>query len=285
VVLWLVAPLAGATWSIVATDGVRGEIGGAAASCVGDYDLNVLLGAAPGAGALHSQSFLNTQARDLGAELLAEGATPEEVIAAITDPAFDVGVPDRQYGVVDVHGRAAAFTGDRTAAWSGHTSGVDGAYTYSVQGNTLTGEAVLTRAEAAFVDPAGCDLADRLIRGLEAGAEPGEGDARCVDDGIPADAAYLRVLGADGALVVGLSVTDTAPQDALVALRGEYDAWRAAHACPAAPPVEAEAGCGCGHAAPGPPGLLVAWGVFAALRSLRRERLVSPRSAAPPTQL
>lgn len=104
-----------------------------------------------------------------------------------------------------------------------------GALTYSVQGNILTSAAVLDQAIAAL--PAGCDLPDRLMRALEAGAANGEGDNRCTPGGIPADSAFLQVDrdGEPAGSYLVLDVTDTAPDDPIARLRAQYDAWRASH--------------------------------------------------------
>jgi len=118
---------------------------------------------------------------------LAGGASPREVIAALTSPALDTtaGVDTsrlRQYGVAALgfEDAPAAFTGSWTFAWQGQAFGPG----VSVQGNTLVGPAVVERALAAFTAPppaSAARLADRLLRALEAGAEAG-GDARCLPE-------------------------------------------------------------------------------------------------------
>jgi uncharacterized Ntn-hydrolase superfamily protein len=221
-----------ATWSVVASDAATSELGGAGTSCVGGLDLGILFAAAPGAGAIHAQALINTQGRDRGAELLANGATPEQVITEITSASFDGSAALRQYGVVDLLGNAAAWTGAQNGDWAGHRTGVDGTFTYSAQGNILTGPEVVERTEQGFLDPLSCDLAERLMVGLESGAAPGEGDSRCTDDGIPSDSAFIGVVDALGQPVLHLSVTGTAPDDPLLMLRARFDAWRATHPCP-----------------------------------------------------
>ena len=221
-----------ATWSIVATDARTSEVGGAITSCVGSMDLSIVLGVAPGAGAIHAQCWVNTDGRDTGVEMLAAGSSPEEVIAAITDAAFDPDASVRQYGVVDLQGRAAGWTGTANDTWAGDIQGADGRYTWSAQGNILTGESVVSGTNSAFETGEGCDLADQLIRALEAGAADGGGDNRCAGGGIPSDSAHLRVVDASGLDVVALSVVDTAPISGVRRLRFVYDAWRAEHPCP-----------------------------------------------------
>ena len=229
---WMFTVQAEATWSVVASDAATGELGGAGTSCVGSLDLGILFAAAPGAGAIHAQALINTQGRDRGAELLANGATPEQVIMEITSASFDGSAALRQYGVVDLLGNAAAYTGAQNGDWAGHRTGVDGTFTYSAQGNILTGPEVVERTETGFLDPLSCDLAERLMVGLESGAAPGEGDSRCTDDGIPSDSAFIGVVDAQGQAIVHLSVTGTAPDDPLLMLRARFDAWRALNPCP-----------------------------------------------------
>jgi uncharacterized Ntn-hydrolase superfamily protein len=236
----LAAGQAQATWSVVASDSATGEIGGAGTSCVGSLDLTILFGPAPGAGAIHAQALINTQGRDRGAELLANGATPEQVITEITSASFDGAASSRQYGVVDLLGNAAAYTGAQNGDWAGHRTGVDGTFTYSVQGNILTGPEVVDRSEVGFLDPDSCDLAERLMVGLESGSAAGEGDSRCTDDGIPSDSAFLGVVDLSGQPVVHLTVTGTAPDDPLILLRARFDAWRAKHPCPEPEPPPAD---------------------------------------------
>jgi len=50
----------------------------------------------------------------------------------------------------------------------------------------------ITQSAAAF-EAGGCDLAERLMLALEAGAQHGEGDARCKERGIPSDSAFIEV--------------------------------------------------------------------------------------------
>ena len=99
-------------------------------------------------------------------------------------------------------------------------------FAYSIQGNILTGDAVLSQARSAFVAGGGCDLAARLMLALEGGAKNAQGDRRCTPSGIPADAAYIQVDLPDqprGSWLY-LEVRATAPQSPIVRLRQLYDA-------------------------------------------------------------
>ena len=138
--------VAGATYSIVAADTSTMWVGGAGTSCVGSLSVSVLLGAAPGKGAVHAQAALNTKGRDEAQRRLAAGESPEEALAAITSASFDPMAARRQYGAVDLMGRTAAYTGTQNSSFADDIQGdVDG-FIYSIQGNILTSEKVLTQA-------------------------------------------------------------------------------------------------------------------------------------------
>lgn len=230
---------AAATYSIVAVDLQSGAVGGAGTSCVGaNLSVSEIYGSAPGYGAVMAQASINRAGRDRAVELLEQGTGAVAIIAEISGTAFDARRGSRQYAVVDLDGEAAGFTGTSTLTFADDRQGRAGDFVYSVQGNILTGAAVLDQAARAF-EGEGCDLADRLMRALEAGAENGEGDSRCTPDGIPSDGAFIQVdlPNAAAGSFLRLRVDDTAPMSPLAALRVQYDAWRATHACPTAEPM------------------------------------------------
>ncbi len=239
---WLSAPQASATYSVVATEARSQRVGGAGTSCVGAFDVGVILGIAPGFGAVHAQALVSTVGRDEAVSLLAQAIEPQAVLDAITAPGFDPAASQRQYGIVSLTGLAAGFTGTNNEAFAADRQGTVESFSYSIQGNILTGVAVLDGTEAGFVRGGGCDMPERLMLALEAGAADGQGDSRCTPSGIPADSAFIRVVDESGAVVVDLSVTDTAPQDPMVPLRSAFDAWRADHPCPVAPPMGTSSG-------------------------------------------
>jgi MYXO-CTERM domain-containing protein len=146
---------------------------------------------------------------------------------------FDAIAASRQYGVVDVSGQSAGFTGTSTLAFADDVQGSVGAFTYSIQGNILTGGAVLSQAVAGFETP-GCDLAARLMAALEAGGNNGQGDSRCTDDGIPSDSAFLQVDVPDAPLgsFLSLRVPSSGSQNPLSLLRAQFDVWRSSSPCP-----------------------------------------------------
>lgn len=228
----LVPMASGATYSIVATDSATAQIGGAGTSCVGTLSVRIIYGPAPGHGAIHAQATINLAGRNRGAALLMQDVDPVDIIADITDPAFDPRASVRQYGVVDLSGRSAGFTGEDDLPFAADQQGNVDSYTYSVQGNILTSANVLNNAEQAFLME-GCDLADKLMLALEAGARDGEGDSRCTPRGIPSDSAFIEVDDDSGeGSLLRIEITNTGTLNPLIPLREQFDAWRKDHPCP-----------------------------------------------------
>ena len=160
-----------ATFSIVAYDPGRVEWGVAVQSkflAVGA----VVPWARAGAGVVATQSYANLAYGPDGLDLMAQGMSAAETLATLT--AADPGRAQRQAGLVDQAGRAAAFTGDECHFWAGHHVG-DG---YACQGNILvpgTVEAMAAAFEDARRGPG--ELADWLVTALAAGQAAG-GDSR-----------------------------------------------------------------------------------------------------------
>jgi uncharacterized Ntn-hydrolase superfamily protein len=231
--LLLATTPAGATYSIAATDQATQQVGGAVTSCVGSQGVTIVYGAAPGFGAINAQaSVVSTANRDEGVQLLQMGVAPASVIQQLN--ASDSGSASRQYGVVDLQGRVAGFTGSACGNFADHVTGSTGSFTYSIQGNILTGAAVLTQAETAFVNQ-GCDLADKLMLSLEAGAKNGQGDSRCTTLGtpVPANAAMIEVdlEGQPAGSYLRLTNAKNGSVNAVTALRAQFDTWRQTHPC------------------------------------------------------
>jgi uncharacterized Ntn-hydrolase superfamily protein len=241
-----------ATYSIVGADTATRETGGAGTSCLFGADVYVIYGAVPGVGTMLAQAQYSPSGLREGVRLLEQGRAPAEILATLTSSAFDPLASVRQYAVVDVTGRSAAFTGADDGVYAGDRQGQAGTFVYSVQGNILSGRAVVDHAADAF-EASGCDLAERLMRALEAGAANGQGDSRCTDSrGIPSDSAFLQVERPNGPLgsYLALRVPTSGNANPLLELRSAFDSWRRSHPCPAG--ADAGAGAAGGANGPGP---------------------------------
>lgn len=221
---------AGATYSIAAVDLNARTMGGAGTSCLGGQDVAVIYKAAPGVGVVLGQAQYNASTHQRALELLAAGLSPPDAIAEVTSPAVDALASVRQYAIVDVTGRVAAFTGADTTAWSGDRQSAVSGRVFSVQGNILTGEAVVGNAAASF-ESVSCDLAEQLMVALEAGARDGQGDSRCTPS-TPSDSAFLTVESLDTReRLVDLRVPNSGAENPLIALRSQLEQYRSAHPC------------------------------------------------------
>ena len=169
-----------ATWSIVVVDTRTGEICVASATCIENFNLRAalaILSAEAGGGA--AQSFVSPiSTRILMDELLALGVPPQEILDEIE--AGDALFQSRQFGIVDLAGRAATFTGTQAGGWAGGVTGQVGDLVYAIQGNVLTGSPVVTEAEIALRNTPG-DLGQRVMAAMEAAQAMG-GDGRCSCD-------------------------------------------------------------------------------------------------------
>ncbi len=160
-----------ATFSIVAYDHGRREWGVAVQSkflAVGA----VVPWAQADAGVVATQSYANLAYGPDGLALMAAGLNAAATIERLTEA--DNGRDQRQVGMVDHAGQAAAFTGKGCHDWAGHIVG-DG---FACQGNILvpgTVEAMAASFESARKGAG--ELADWLVSALAAGQDAG-GDAR-----------------------------------------------------------------------------------------------------------
>jgi uncharacterized Ntn-hydrolase superfamily protein len=164
--------LALGTFSIVAADPATGQIGVAVQSkfpAVGA----IVPAARAGVGAVATQSLANVAWREEALALLARGLAPAEAVRQLV--ARDPQAADRQIGIVNARGEAAAFTGERCFDHASHLVGEG----YAVQGNILVSRATLETMARAYerARGAGRPLAERLLDALEAGQAAG-GDRR-----------------------------------------------------------------------------------------------------------
>jgi uncharacterized Ntn-hydrolase superfamily protein len=158
-----------ATFSIVACDPQNGDLGVAVASkflAVG----SVVPWARAGAGAVATQAMADLAYGPDGLALLEGGRTAQEALEQLL--ADDAQREQRQVGIVDARGGAAAHTGAQCMDWAGHIVGAG----FAAQGNILAGAGVVQAIAEAFMRAEG-ELAERLLAALAAGDAAG-GDRR-----------------------------------------------------------------------------------------------------------
>lgn len=122
-------------------------------------------------GAIATQSWANPRYGPDGLALLREGLPAEEVVARLT--AADDKREERQLGIVDSEGRAAAHTGSACHEWAGSRTGA----CYATQGNILVSSETVDALAETFQATAGAPLAERLLDCLDA-AQAAGGDRR-----------------------------------------------------------------------------------------------------------
>ena len=259
-VLASVAP-AFATWSIAAVDQSTGTVVIASATCVpqnsfrlfpakGLMDLQAIVVPGKGVAAAQAAADPTRKNQDRIFVEIDKGTAPDQIVELLKgDPAID----DRQFGIVDLQGRAAGFSGSKnSAAALDHHGQVPGTGVfYAIQGNILASDDVVIAAEAAMKSTAGT-LADRVMAAMEAADAKG-GDKRCSCTTYPKPAmacetktsqvAYILRAEAndprgggvnDGKYAMYLAVTNEDIQPAenanpVKTLRLRYDAWKKAH--------------------------------------------------------
>lgn len=157
------------TFSIVAYDPQEQALGVAVASkflAVGA----VVAWARAGVGAVATQAFAKIGFGPDGLALMAEGRSAEDTLHALLKD--DPKAADRQVGIVDARGCAAAHTGRACFDWAGHVVGEG----FTCQGNILTGPDVVQAMANAYRQASG-RLEQRLYAALLAGDQAG-GDKR-----------------------------------------------------------------------------------------------------------
>lgn len=170
-----------ATYSIAAFDPVADEWGVAVQSkfpAVGA----LVPWAEVDAGAIATQAWMNVGYGPHGLARLRAGLSAQDTLDQLIadDPDRD----QRQVGIVDRSGYAAAFTGAACLPWAGSRIGTG----YAAQGNMLASSETLDALVEAFEPRAGLPLADRLLASLRAAQSAG-GDRR------GQQAAALKVVG------------------------------------------------------------------------------------------
>jgi len=214
--LFVAAPLS-ATWSIIAVDTRTGLVVIASATCVSAQGLRSRGGLkgiqaviVPGVGVAAAQAGVDgTRANQtLIFEQIQAGTDPDEIIRMLSE---DERFQSRQFGIVDLQGRAAGFSGDRNGAAS---LGVQGevrgeGIVYAIQGNILESDMVVLRAVEAFLAQQGTVL-DRVMSGMEAADRAGgDGRCSCATEPVPETEMSCRLRTAHVAYIAAAKPEDT----------------------------------------------------------------------------
>jgi uncharacterized Ntn-hydrolase superfamily protein len=253
----LPAPVS-ATWSIIAVDTRTGLVVIASATCVTAEGLRTRGGLksiqaviVPGVGVAAAQAGVDrTRANQtLIYEEMQKGTDPDAILAMLRE---DPGFQSRQFGIVDLQGRMAGFsgTGNGYASLAVQSEIRDEGIYFAVQGNILESHDVVLDAVDAILD-AGGTVVDRVMAGMEA-ADAAGGDSRCScrTDPVPeteagcrhrtAHVAYIAAARpedpkgeghSDGEYALFIDVDDenTRPDESanpVTTLRMRFDAWR-----------------------------------------------------------
>ncbi|MCH7878692.1 MAG: DUF1028 domain-containing protein [candidate division Zixibacteria bacterium] len=213
-----------ATFSIVAVDTLTGAVGGAGASCIAGS--NIINRIIESVGAVHAQAFWIRENMDNMEQRLAEGLTPDSIIAWMV--ANDVqGTPSfRQYLAVTLAGSgvSAGFTGFDASNFKGNRF----AATYSIAGNILNDTIVLDDMKTAYLATSG-PLEEKLMAALQ-GAKRVGADLRCTNSGRSSISAFIKVTyPGDGSPRLYLNVQTTpSGTEPIDVLQGMFDDWKLA---------------------------------------------------------
>jgi uncharacterized Ntn-hydrolase superfamily protein len=177
-----------ATWSVIAVNRKTGQIVIASATCVpqqafagfpakGLKDVQAII--IPGVGIAAAQANVDRtrKLQTLIAAELNKRTDPARIMDMLKSEDQNHG--SRQYGIVDLKGRFAGYSGASNGKQSlDRQSRVDGTEVYfSIQGNILAGDDVVEEAVKAFKQATG-SLSDRVMAAMEAADSRG-GDRRC----------------------------------------------------------------------------------------------------------
>lgn len=248
-----------ATWSVIAVDTRTGRVVVASATCVtqdrllgfpakGLMDIQAIV--VPGVGVAAAQAGVDRtrENQSLIYREMRAGTSPAEILEMLK---ADPNIESRQFGILDLQGRCAGFSGSRNgqaSLWVADSIPELGLYV-SVQGNILASDAVAHDAVEAFKAEGG-SITDRVMAAMEA-ADAAGGDVRCTCESEPlpavacetrtAHVAYLLAADPDdpsgtsfndGRYRMFINVTDNdiGPGEDINpvrTLRMRYDRWKA----------------------------------------------------------
>jgi uncharacterized Ntn-hydrolase superfamily protein len=123
----------------------------------------------PHIGGLMVQANGDPELGPLGLKLLEMGYSADKVLREIVDTDGPDNIEWRQIAVIDRRGNTAARTGTSNEEWRGHIAKPN----VCALGNRLTSERTVTDMITAFERSESEDLAERLLRAIEAGRDAG----------------------------------------------------------------------------------------------------------------
>ena len=252
-----------ATWSVIAVDQKTREVVIASATCVpqsafanfpakGLMDVQAIV--VPGKGVAAAQAGVDRTRKNqqLIFDEIVKGTEPATILEMLKQ---DPQIETRQFAIVDLQGRMIGFSGQKNQPASlSRQQQVPGTTIYfSIQGNILASDEVVTAAMHAFAGATGT-LADRVMAAMET-ADGRGGDKRCTCESKPLPAATAActsktshvayILRADAtdrngtafndgqyAMYVAVTNDDIQPEEnanPVKTLRLRYDAWKKAH--------------------------------------------------------
>lgn len=185
-----------ATWSVIAVDRSTGRVVISSSTCTGttdDFLKDVQAVVVPGKGVAACQAAVDSathQNQTLVFDELKRGTDPARIIEMLSE---DPGFQSRQFGIVDLQGRAAGHSGLGNGFVSqdmhGQVPGTE--IFYSIQGNILRSGGVVPSAVKAFIAASG-GITDRVMAAMEA-ADAAGGDSRCTCQvpAVPAESASI----------------------------------------------------------------------------------------------
>ena len=257
IVVFLLVPMAKATYSIVGTDIETRKVGGAGATCLPDRDIyEALYHGVANRSVLHAQGLLLDRSDPIitaAKKMMQDGEYVDDVLNAmkaldtknftVTDELSFFEVDVRQWGIADFKSHAA-HSGEKLATlWNfyGYSDSIEQVdagsvsiserYNYHAMGNIVSNGTVKTMQfgfesednEHGF----GLDLAGRLMEAIYLVAKKNLGDLRCQTSGdTTASGAYLHVDNPDGTEFIYLNVVGDGKREPVEDLRDLFEEWR-----------------------------------------------------------
>lgn len=252
-----------ATYSIVATDAMTRQVGGAGATCLQGYDIyDWLYRSVPNRSVLHTQGLLINRNDTIVTTALDMMENSNETLDAILQEmqGLDTGsfalndfvslptVTLRQFAIANF-GSNAGYSGvSLGAVWAYYGFGsselvnigkdlLDGRYSYRAAGNVVK-VGTVDSMQKGFEDQDDefnfglCDMPGKLMTAMYRVADGNFGDDRCLGfDGTSSTGAYLHVDNANSTEYIHINVVDSNPKEPIEELKTQFLEWRKENPC------------------------------------------------------